>query len=95
MSWAWRYGESPSFSLNITKKFAWGLVDLYLDYEGGRVKRSKLYSDALSPDLVAALQAGVDAQVSAEEAKRRLPDNPELHGAIDEYFAWVNVELKS
>jgi lipoate-protein ligase A len=95
LSWDWRYGESPSFSLNITKKFPWGLVDLYLDYEGGRVKRSKLYSDALLPDLVAALQAGVDAQVSAEEAKRCLPDHPELHGAIDEYFAWVNAEIKS
>ncbi len=93
VSWDWRFGESPSFSMNIAKKFPWGLVDLYLDYEGGRVKRSKLYSDALSPDLVAALQTGVDAQLNAKLAKELLAAQPELHVMVDEYFAWVLSEL--
>ena len=87
-SWDWRFGESPQFSMNITKRFPWGICDLYIDYEKGRVLRSKLYSDALSPELVEALQAGVDAQLSADEARKLFPA-PE----IDEFFAWVHEEL--
>jgi hypothetical protein len=91
----WRFGESPSFSINVTKKFAWGLCDLYIDYEtGGRVARSKLYSDALSPELVAALQAGVDAQLDEKIAKHFL-GTPELFPMVDEFFDWVKLELRT
>ena len=87
-SWEWRFGESPKFSLNITHRFPWGICDLYLDYEKGRVLRSKLYSDALSPELVAALQDGVDAQLDANVARERY-SGPE----IEDFFNWVNAEL--
>lgn len=92
-SWEWRFGESPQFSINITHRFEWGVCDLYVDYQKGQVTRSKLYSDALSPDLVAALEQGVDAQLSPETAKALLVDSPEMHPQVDEFFNWVRHEI--
>jgi lipoate-protein ligase A len=92
-SWDWCYGESPKFSLNITHRFEWGICDLYIDWEHGVVKRSKLYSDALSPDLIAALQQGVDAQLNAQVACEAVAALPQLEQQIDEFFDWVRKEL--
>lgn len=92
-SWDWRFGESPNFSLNITQRFDWGICDLYLDWEKGKVQRSKLFSDALSPELVAALQLGVDAQLDANAAANVLP--PEMRGQVDEFFNWIHRELRN
>lgn len=36
-SWEWLYQYSPDFANNIEKKFPWGLVDIYMTVEAGKV----------------------------------------------------------
>jgi lipoate-protein ligase A len=36
-SWDWLYQYSPDFSNNVEKKFNWGLVDVYMKVEGGKI----------------------------------------------------------
>ena len=50
--WAWRFGETPSFTNGIENKFDWALVDLELNVENGRITRGKAWSDCLVPIFI-------------------------------------------
>lgn len=89
-AWDWRFGLSPQFSLNVTKKFPWGLFDVHCDWDAGRVVRSVIYSDCLWPELVTALQAGLDAQLDPQVSKSIISGHD---AEIDEFFAWIKHEL--
>lgn len=47
-TWEWSVGDSPNYSVHFEKKFEWGLTDLHVDVSEGRVKRAKIYTDALA-----------------------------------------------
>jgi lipoate---protein ligase len=51
-NWDWRFGRTPSFEHNLETRFDWGIIDLYLNAEKGRISGVKLYSDTLYPKLV-------------------------------------------
>lgn len=51
-SWEWKYGECPEFTNSLCHKFTWGLVDLSLRVEKGKIQEAKIYSDTLIPEFV-------------------------------------------
>ncbi|HHW49410.1 MAG TPA: lipoate--protein ligase, partial [Clostridiaceae bacterium] len=51
-SWEWRYGESPSFDIELTERFDWGGVEIGLELENGIIKRAKVYSDAMDEEFI-------------------------------------------
>jgi lipoate-protein ligase A len=58
-SWEWRYGASPAFNVQMSERYAWGSVDLYLMVEDGIVKAVKIASDALDVNLPEKLSARI------------------------------------
>lgn len=54
-SWKWRYGEAPSFDVDISKKFTWGEVQIGFALEEGIVSKAAIYSDALDESYIAGL----------------------------------------
>jgi lipoate-protein ligase A len=59
-SWQWNIGETPNFSLELEQRFDWGLISLFLDLNKGKIKRAKIFTDALVnedfPGLALALE---------------------------------------
>ncbi len=50
-SWEWNFGSSPEFNLQISERFPWGEVDLYLLVKDGHIVKSEIATDALDIDL--------------------------------------------
>ncbi len=51
-SWNWRYGETIQFDVEVSKRMAWGMVEIGLKVENGCVSQAVLYSDALDSDFI-------------------------------------------
>ena len=85
-SWAWNYGETPSFDVQMEKRFPWGEVQLLLKLEHGIVQGAAVYTDAMDADLAIRVQ---NALVGAEYG-RALPDRLE---AFPDIRSWLHQEL--
>ena len=54
---AWRLGKTPPFERVLRLRFAWGGVEIALSLRQGRVSEAKVYTDALTIDWPARLEA--------------------------------------
>ncbi|MCD5414166.1 MAG: hypothetical protein LR001_04050 [Clostridiales bacterium] len=45
--WEWNYSDSQSFSIQLEKKFDWGIVDFNFNLKNGKIIEASIYSDAL------------------------------------------------
>lgn len=45
VKWDWNYGKSADYHMKYEKKFAAGLVTVYMNVEDGRIKKINLYGD--------------------------------------------------
>ncbi|MBQ2661157.1 MAG: lipoate--protein ligase [Clostridia bacterium] len=52
----WRLGRNPKFSFNFDNRFDWGEIQVCLDVENEKVKKCKVYSDALDVEFVNSLE---------------------------------------
>lgn len=43
----WVYGASPDFDMNLSDRFAWGIIDLSIVVKEGRVKQIQAFTDAM------------------------------------------------
>ncbi len=50
-SWKWNFGSSPEFNLQVSERFPWGEVDLYLLVKDGFIVEAEVGTDALDVDL--------------------------------------------
>lgn len=50
-SWEWNFGSSPEFNLQVSERFPWGEVDLYLLVKDGFIVEAEVGTDALDVDL--------------------------------------------
>ena len=59
-SWAWNYGSSPLGSVEISRRFAWGGVQIICQIVGGMAQQVRVFTDSmdetLSPRLSEALE---------------------------------------
>jgi lipoate-protein ligase A len=95
--WEWRFGKTPNFSHRLTRSFPWGNLDIHLQCSDGRVTEARLFSDALYPDFVAALEesfVGVryDMAALADTAAAAGRIRPETSGFGDDVAAWLRGE---
>ena len=60
MDHTWRFGNEPAFTNNLTTRFTWGMIDIYLTTrKGGVISEVTIYSDALDTDFITRLQNGL------------------------------------
>jgi len=50
-SWEWRYGDSPKWEYETSKKFPWGQIDIGFHIRQGIIKKIKVYSDGMDAEL--------------------------------------------
>ncbi len=85
-SWKWRYGEAPSFDVDISKRFAWGEVQIGFTLLEGIVSKAVIYSDALDEAYIARLSGIFDGcQFNSRLLAQRLHE--EIGREIESLFA--------
>lgn len=57
--WDWNFGRKFVFDNSFGQRFPWGRVDIELQIENGHVHDAQVYSDALLPDFIDALNAAL------------------------------------
>lgn len=76
-SWAWRYGETNDFDVELKNRFAWGGVEIGLKIENGVVREAKVFSDAMEEAYVAALPDVITGcPYDSKELSKRLAAPP-------------------
>ena len=61
--WNWRFGKTPKFTHQLEHKFDWGLVEVKMQIEKGKIEGIYIYSDSLYPDMIELLNqklTGID-----------------------------------
>lgn len=65
--WNWRYGKTPSFEYEISRRFDWGRVSIHFDTRHGSIVHTKVFSDALASELIDAFtKALVDIRFDSQ-----------------------------
>lgn len=94
----WRFGKEPAFTNNLTTRFAWGMIDIYLSTKKGSViSEATIYSDALDTEFITRLQ---EALVHSEYSRPGLesaiasmseqyPPDSVSRANLDELLEWL------
>jgi lipoate-protein ligase A len=92
-SWAWRFGLSPRFDIDLSTRFEWGGVELGLNLIRGRIRRAAVYSDAMDEAFIAAVPAALEGCLfrSGEMAAalRALPVSPDQALLVRDLAEWL------
>ena len=67
--WGWRFGQSPSFSHSLERKFDWALVDVHVDVDKGLITGGRIYSDSLVPTLIDAFNEELSGSTGGSSHK--------------------------
>ncbi len=77
--WDWRFGRTPDFSHHLETRFEWGGIDIHLDVHRGVIQESKVYSDAMDPEMITLLEGALPgAKYTAPDVEDRI-DTVESH----------------
>lgn len=94
----WRFGKEPAFTNNLTTRFAWGMIDIYISTKKGSViAEATVYSDALDTEFITRLQ---EALVNSEYSKAGMtsaikglsgayPSDSPSRANADELLKWL------
>ena len=59
-SWEWKYGRKIPFEFEMSKRFAWGDIDLQIEVDAGKIKELNAFSDAMDQEFVAAVPKALE-----------------------------------
>ncbi|MFW5643606.1 MAG: lipoate--protein ligase [Alkalispirochaeta sp.] len=96
--WEWRFGRTPDFTHHLETRFDWGNIDLHLDVHRGEIIESKIYSDALDPEMITALESALpgsrytreDLLERCDDVKARMPARA---AEIDDVRSWISEQI--
>lgn len=59
-SWHWRYGQTPAFDVEFTRRFDWGGIDVGFTTSRGKITSCTIYSDAMDSRLIQDIAARLE-----------------------------------
>lgn len=98
-SWDWRFGHAPRFRQQLSEYLSWGMVDVFIDADHGRIERARVYSDSLHPDLIQDFETALPGQVYgrsgiAKAIEQVAARHPELARELAELETWLKTEVE-
>ena len=99
-AWDWRFGQAPQFQHEMTEYLSWGLVQVYLDSEKGRITRAQIFSDGLFPELVEdfehSLVGRLHSKAGIEASYQDLLSRQSLRQAeLSELCDWLKAQVET
>jgi lipoate-protein ligase A len=58
-SWDWRFGKTPRFNQQISARFDWGGVELFVNCRNGIIEDLRLVSEALDDEFIETVRRGL------------------------------------
>nr|MBP6563411.1 lipoate--protein ligase [Neisseriaceae bacterium] len=98
-SWDWNFGQAPSFTHELSERFAWGGIELFFDVEKGVLTRAQLFTDSLYPEVFECLAArlvGVAYQPEAIAAQvaALATEQPAVAAELTALQGWLQQALR-
>lgn len=88
-SWDWNYGASPEGSLELSRRFPWGGVQIYAKITGGAAQEVRVYTDSMDETLARRLTGALSGcPWRGEELARRASQIGE-----EDVAAWLRETL--
>lgn len=96
--WNWRFGETPQFNHQMTERFTWGIMEVYLDVHKALVTDCRIYSDSLHPEMIeriveSLLNIPYNARAISEALEKTSLDFPMYSDYISEFSNWLQKEI--
>ncbi|WPC75843.1 lipoate--protein ligase [Vibrio porteresiae] len=98
-SWEWNFGSTPQFTHQLSERFVWGGVDLYLDVTHGVIEHAQVYSDALDPKPIELFGAALTKQTYTVDGMRQaissvIEQAPEYQAQLEELGTWLGAQIQ-
>ncbi len=95
-AWSWRYGRTPIFDVEVSRRFDWGIVDLGFSTDQGQIESCTVYSDAMDARLIQELSARLE-QIpyrfeSISTKLDELANTDERKAMVDDMKGWLQTE---
>lgn len=96
--WDWRFGEAPQFNHQMSERFSWGSVEVYLDIHKAVVEKAQIFSDSLHPEMIELLMASLKNVSYTKEAFRESIakvslELPMIRDYLGEFEDWILKEI--
>lgn len=96
--WNWRFGEAPQFNHQMSERFGWGSVEVYLDVHKAVVEKAQIFSDSLHPEMIELLMASLNNVPYTKEAFRDAVSQvstelPMIADYLKEFEDWIVKEI--
>jgi lipoate---protein ligase len=95
-SWTWRYGRTPTFDVEIGKRFDWGIVDFGFNTDQGQIESCTVFSDAMDARLIQEIAARLEQipyRFDSISAKLdELATSDDRQAIVDDLKGWLKEE---
>jgi lipoate-protein ligase A len=97
-NWDWRFGEAPKFNHQMSERFTWGNIEVYLDVHKAIVEKAQIFSDSLHPEMIELLMASLTNISYTKEAfqaaiKKVILELPMIENYLLEFEDWILKEI--
>ena len=98
-SWAWNFGQAPSFTHQLDERFVWGGVELHFDIERGLITRAQMFTDSLNPAPLEMLaerlyQVAYRSDEIGAIVEQLVQEFPEQQAELHELKQWLSQQVK-
>ena len=97
-NWDWRFGEAPNFNHQMSERFTWGSMDVYLDVHKATIERAQIFSDSLHPEMIELLMASFENISYTKDAIKAsiakvCVELPMIADYLHEFEVWLLKEI--
>lgn len=86
-TWEWNYGKSPEYNMQYEKKFPSGLVSVYLNADGGRIRDIHFYGDFFGNGDIHELEEKLKGQLLDMSLEKTLES-----AGVENYMAGITAK---
>lgn len=92
-SWQWNIGETPKFTLEVERRFDWGLISILFDVKGGLIRGARIFTDSLlDEDFSSLAESFKGLELRKKELEEALTRGLKDKKVLDDMNKWLDEE---
>jgi lipoate-protein ligase A len=99
-SWDWRFGHAPQFQQQLVEYLSWGFLEIHIDCNAGIIERAQVFSDALFPDFIDAIEVVLQGKTFSKRGIERAAEEllvlqAQMRSEINELKQWLFAQVET